>query len=132
MVREAAEHAEEDKKRKAVIEAKNHADSLVYSTEKSLKEYGDKVSAEDKASIERAMADLKGVIDSEDAERDHQPHRYAGSGLDEAGRGHVQGAGRRGRRGRRRRASRAGPAARVWSMPSSRRSTTTARSRPDL
>ena len=68
MVREAAEHAEEDKKRKAVIEAKNHADSLVYSTEKSLKEYGDKVSAEDKASIERAIADLKGVVDGDDAE----------------------------------------------------------------
>ena len=45
MVREAAEHAEEDKKRKAAIEAKNHADSLIYSTEKSLKEYGDKVGA---------------------------------------------------------------------------------------
>jgi molecular chaperone DnaK len=68
MVREAAEHAEEDKKRKAAIEARNHADSLIYSTEKSLKEYGDKVSAGDKASIEQAIAELKGVLDSEDAE----------------------------------------------------------------
>ena len=65
---EAAEHAEEDKKRRAVIEAKNHADSLIYSTEKSLKEYGDKVGAGDKAAIEQAIADLKGVLDSEDAE----------------------------------------------------------------
>jgi molecular chaperone DnaK len=67
-VREAAEHAEEDKKRKAAIEAKNHADSLIYSTEKSLKEYGDKVDAGDKASIEQAVGDLKGVLESEDAE----------------------------------------------------------------
>jgi molecular chaperone DnaK len=68
MVREAAEHAEEDKKRKATIEARNHADSLIYSTEKSLKEYGDKVAPGDKASIEQAIGDLKGVLDSEDAE----------------------------------------------------------------
>ena len=68
MVREAAEHAEEDKKRKAAIEARNHADSLIYSTEKSLKEYGDKVSAGDKAAIEQAVADLKGVLDGEDAD----------------------------------------------------------------
>jgi molecular chaperone DnaK len=68
MVREAAEHAEEDKKRKAAIEARNHADSLIYSTEKSLKEYGDKVSAGDKASIEQAITDLKGVLDGEDAD----------------------------------------------------------------
>ena len=68
MVREAAEHAEEDKKRKSAIEARNHADSLIYSTEKSLKEYGDKVSAADKSAIEQAVADLKGVLDSEDAD----------------------------------------------------------------
>jgi molecular chaperone DnaK len=68
MVREAAEHAEEDKKRRAAIEARNHADSLIYSTEKSLKEYGDKVSASDKTAIEQAVTDLKGVLDSEDAD----------------------------------------------------------------
>jgi len=68
MVREAAENAEEDKKRKAVIEAKNHADSLIYSTEKSLKEFGDKVAAADKAAIEQALTELKAVVDSEDPE----------------------------------------------------------------
>ena len=68
MVREAAEHAEEDKKRKAAIEARTHADSLIYSTEKSLKEYGDKVSAGDKAAIEQAVTDLKAVLESDDAE----------------------------------------------------------------
>ena len=51
-----------------MIEARNHADSLIYSTEKSLKEYGDKVGAAEKAAIEQAVADLKGVLDSEDAE----------------------------------------------------------------
>jgi molecular chaperone DnaK len=68
MVREAAENAEDDKKRRAVIEARNHADSLIYSTEKSLKEYGDKVGAAEKTAIEQAVVDLKGVLDSEDAE----------------------------------------------------------------
>ena len=68
MVQEAAEHAEEDKKRREVIEARNQADSLVYSTEKSLSEHGDKVDAETKSAIEAALADLKGVLDGEDAE----------------------------------------------------------------
>ena len=68
MVREAADHAEEDKKRKAVIEAKNHADSLLYSTEKSLKDYGDKISAADKSAIEQALAELKAVVDGDDPE----------------------------------------------------------------
>ncbi|MEZ5932945.1 MAG: molecular chaperone DnaK [Alphaproteobacteria bacterium] len=68
MVQEAEAHAEEDKKKKALIEARNHADSLVYSTEKSLKEFGDKVGADDKASIEQAVAELKSVLDSDDVE----------------------------------------------------------------
>ncbi|MDX6750601.1 molecular chaperone DnaK [Geminicoccaceae bacterium 1502E] len=69
MVKEAQEHATEDKKRKEVIEAKNHADSLLYSTEKSLKEHGEKIPAEDRTAIESAIADLKGVIDSEDPQQ---------------------------------------------------------------
>jgi len=68
MVQEAAEHAEEDKKRRAVIEAKNQADSLIYSTEKNLSEYGSHLDAGDKSAIESAVTDLKGVLDSEDAE----------------------------------------------------------------
>ncbi|MEZ5904451.1 MAG: molecular chaperone DnaK [Geminicoccaceae bacterium] len=68
MVKEAAEHAEEDKQRRAVIEAKNQADSLIYSTEKSLKEYGDKLEAGDRTAIEGAITELKGVLDSEDPE----------------------------------------------------------------
>ncbi|MDH3658648.1 MAG: molecular chaperone DnaK [Alphaproteobacteria bacterium] len=68
MVQEAEANAEEDKKKKALIEARNHADSLIYSTEKSLGEFGDKVDASDKASIEQAVSELKSVLDSDDVE----------------------------------------------------------------
>lgn len=66
MVKDAEKNADEDKKRKELIEAKNNADSLIYSTEKTLKDYGDKVSAEDKAGIEEAVRGLKAVLESED------------------------------------------------------------------
>jgi molecular chaperone DnaK len=69
MVEEAQEHAAEDKKRRESIEARNHADSLVYSTEKSLKEHGQQLTAADRSAIEAALADLKGVLDSDDAEQ---------------------------------------------------------------
>ncbi len=62
MVKEAELHAEEDKRERERIEVRNEADSMIYSTEKSLKEYGDKISAGDKAKIESAMADLKNVM----------------------------------------------------------------------
>lgn len=64
MVKDAEQYASEDKERKATIEAKNEADSLIYSTEKSLKEYGDKISSEDKKSIEDAIEDLKSTLES--------------------------------------------------------------------
>ncbi len=68
MVQEAEQNAEADKKKREAVEAKNQAESLIHSTEKSVKEYGDKVSAEDKAAIEAAVVELKGVIDGDDAE----------------------------------------------------------------
>ncbi|QQR36558.1 molecular chaperone DnaK [Devosia oryziradicis] len=68
MVKEAEQNAEADKRKREAVEAKNQGESLIHSTEKSLKEYGDKVSAEDKAAIETAISDLKGVIDGEDGE----------------------------------------------------------------
>lgn len=68
MVQEAEENAEEDKKRKSQIEARNQADSLIYSTEKSLQEYGDKIDAGDKASIEQAVTALREVLDSDDVD----------------------------------------------------------------
>ena len=68
MVKEAAEHAEEDKRRKEAIEARNHADGLIYSTEKSLKEHGEKVSPDVRRQIDEALTDLKGVVDKDDAD----------------------------------------------------------------
>ncbi|MDN5248089.1 MAG: molecular chaperone DnaK [Wolbachia endosymbiont of Tyrophagus putrescentiae] len=59
MVKEAEEKAQDDEKRKKFIEVKNNADSLIHSTEKSLKEYGDKVSPEEKSAIENALNELK-------------------------------------------------------------------------
>jgi len=66
MVHEAEEHAEEDKKRRELVEARNQADTLIHTTEKNLAEYGDKVSDEEKASIEEALQALKDVQESED------------------------------------------------------------------
>ncbi|MEO8685534.1 MAG: Hsp70 family protein, partial [Devosia sp.] len=68
MVQEAEQNAEADKKKREAVEAKNQAESLIHSTEKSVKEYGDKVSAEDKAAIEAAVVELKAVIEGDDAE----------------------------------------------------------------
>ena len=65
-VREAEQFASEDKARKEEVEQRNHADSLIYSTEKTLKELGDKVSADDKAKIEAQIADLKKAMEGTD------------------------------------------------------------------
>ena len=70
MVKEAEMHAEEDKKEREKIDARNNADSLVYSTEKSLKEYGDKISDADKSAVESAVADLKAVLANQNATAD--------------------------------------------------------------
>jgi molecular chaperone DnaK len=67
MVKEAEAHAEEDKRRRALVEARNQAESLVHSTEKSLAEHSDKLNAADKSAIDRALADLKSVIGGDDA-----------------------------------------------------------------
>jgi molecular chaperone DnaK len=68
MVQEAEANAEADKKRRESVEAKNHAESLVHTTEKTLQEHGDKISAEDKATIEADLAALKSVLSGENAE----------------------------------------------------------------
>ena len=62
MVKDAEAHAEEDAKAKEKIEARNQADSLCYASEKSLKEYGDKISPEDKSKIEAALSELKAAV----------------------------------------------------------------------
>ena len=68
MVKDAETHAADDKKRREGVEAKNQAEALVHTTEKSLADYGDKVSAEDKSAIEAAMADVKKAIESDDVD----------------------------------------------------------------
>ena len=68
MVKDAESHAEEDKKRKAAVEAKNHAEALLHSTEKALSEHGDKVAEPERKAIENAMADLKEALKGDDAD----------------------------------------------------------------
>ncbi|WP_343313122.1 molecular chaperone DnaK [Brucella sp. BE17] len=68
MVKDAEANAEADKQRREAVEAKNQGESLVHSSEKSLAEYGDKVSADDKKAIEDAIAALKTSLEGDDAE----------------------------------------------------------------
>jgi len=67
MVDEAKTHAEEDKSKKEAVETRNQADSMVYSTEKSLKEHGDKLDAKDKDNIQKSIDDLKNELKNENA-----------------------------------------------------------------
>ncbi len=64
MVKEAEQHAEEDKKKREKIEAQNQADNIIYATEKTLKEHGDKVGEADKKNIQEAIEELKKVKDT--------------------------------------------------------------------
>ena len=68
MVKDAEANKEADKKKRETVDARNQADSLVFSTEKSLKEHGDKVSAEEKKAIENGIAELKKSLEGTDTE----------------------------------------------------------------
>jgi molecular chaperone DnaK len=68
MVKDAESHAADDKKKRRLVEARNHADSLAHSTEKNLKEYGDKIDAADRSAIETAVTELRGAMEGEDAD----------------------------------------------------------------
>ena len=68
MVRDAESHADEDKKRRETVEARNHAEALIHATEKNLSEHGDKIDATEKAAIESQIADLREALAAEDAE----------------------------------------------------------------
>ena len=68
MQQDAETHAEEDKKRREAIDRRNEADQLVYATEKSLEEHGDKLGEDDKKSVESAIAELKTALEGEDDE----------------------------------------------------------------
>src|SRR6187399_250085 len=72
MVKEAQQHAEEDRKRRALVEARNHAEGAIASVEKQLQEHGDKVSADVKTEIETALAEAKTAVESGDADEMQQ------------------------------------------------------------
>ena len=67
MVKDAEAHASEDKKRRELAEARNQLDTLIYTTEKSLREYGDKIDSGDKQNIEDAIAKAKKAMETNDA-----------------------------------------------------------------
>jgi len=67
MVKDAEAHADEDKKRRELVEARNQAEALIHTTERTLKESGDKIPAGDREAVEQAVAALKGVIGGDDA-----------------------------------------------------------------
>ncbi len=69
MVKDAEANAEADKKKRELIEVKNQADGLLHSTEKQLKEHGEKVEADVKSSIETALSDLKSALEEEDVQK---------------------------------------------------------------
>jgi len=66
MVKEAEAHAADDKKRRELVDARNHADALIHTSERTMKEAGDKIAQADKDAADRAIGDLKKVLDSED------------------------------------------------------------------
>ena len=68
MVKDAEEHAAEDKIRRELVDAKNHGEAAVHAAEKSVAEFGDKVSAADKSAIEAAIAALKSAVEGDDAD----------------------------------------------------------------
>ena len=68
MVKEAEANKEEDKKKRENIDARNQADSIIFSTEKSLKEHGDKITEEEKKAIETGISDLKKALEGTDTE----------------------------------------------------------------
>lgn len=68
-IKEAEKYAEQDRKMKELIEAKNEADSVIYTTEKALREYGDRVSQDERLSIERAINDLKEAMKGDDTDK---------------------------------------------------------------
>lgn len=69
MIKEAEKNATEDKKRKELIEAKNKADSLIYSTEKTLKDYESKIPSADKQEVEKAISQLKVALELDNIEQ---------------------------------------------------------------
>jgi len=80
MTKDAEAHAAEDKKRREVVDLKNQADQLLYSTEKTLKEHGEKVSAETRSNIESAVNNLKEALKGESADAIKKAMENLGAG----------------------------------------------------
>jgi molecular chaperone DnaK len=85
MTKEAESHAAEDKKKREVVDLKNQADQLVYSTEKTLKEHGEKVSGDTRGKIESAINNLKEAVKGEDAEAIRKAIENVGTASQELG-----------------------------------------------
>ncbi|MBU2547990.1 MAG: molecular chaperone DnaK [Proteobacteria bacterium] len=104
LIKEAELHAEEDKKNKELVETRNQADNLVYATEKSLNELGEKVAPATRGEIEAAVSDLKSVIDSGDMDTlkakmnalNQASHKLAEQMYQQASQDHAAGGGQAG------------------------------------
>lgn len=100
LIKDAELHAEEDKKKKELVEARNMGDSLIYSTEKSIKDLGEKVDAATKTNIEAAVTALKKAMEGDNAEEIKQKseeltqvsHKLAEAMYQEASKTGAQGA----------------------------------------
>ena len=90
MKTEAEAHADEDQKRKQMIEARNHADNLVYTTEKTLREQGDKVPADLKTKAEEEIKQLKELMNGEDVEAIRKATEVLGQTIQQIGAGMYQ------------------------------------------
>ncbi len=98
LIKDAELHAEEDKKKKNLVEARNAADALIYSTEKSLKDLGDKIDSATRAKVEGAIESLKKAMEGEDAEEirrlseelTHASHKLAEAMYQQASRSDQQ------------------------------------------
>jgi molecular chaperone DnaK len=101
LVKDAEAHAEEDKKKRELVEARNAADAMVYSTEKSINELGDKVDSDTKTKVENAISALKKAMEGEDAaeikryseELTNASHKLAEAMYQQASAGEQQAAG---------------------------------------
>ena len=85
MRKEAEAHADEDLKRKELIEARNHADNLIYTTEKTLKDYGDKIPADKKSAAEEAAKKLRETMQANDLEAIKRDSDHLGELLQQLG-----------------------------------------------
>jgi molecular chaperone DnaK len=85
MTKDAEAHAAEDKKKREVVDLKNNADQLIYSTEKMLKEHGDKVPAQTRSNIENAMNSLKEAVKGDSADAIKKAMENLGSASQELG-----------------------------------------------